>query len=87
MGILRSEIDSVFRSYDDINATAASNLKYLHAVALEGMRMYAPLPFALPRVVPEGGDTVDGHQLPGGVSYPPKSLLGKKLEARCTNSS
>lgn len=30
--------------------------------------MYPPLPFALPRVVPEGGDTVDGHFLPAGVS-------------------
>ncbi|KAI1380476.1 benzoate 4-monooxygenase cytochrome P450 [Hypoxylon crocopeplum] len=28
----------------------------------------APLPFALPRVVPEGGDTVDGHFLPGGMT-------------------
>lgn len=26
-----------------------------------------PLPFALPRVVPVGGSTVDGHYLPGGV--------------------
>ncbi len=73
METLRSEIDSAFKSYDDINAIAASNLKYLHAVALEGMRMYAPLPFALPRVVPEDGDTVDGHPLPAGVSYPSNS--------------
>lgn len=68
MRLLRYEIDDAFRSYGDINATAAWNLKYLHAVALEGMRMYAPLPFPLPRVVPEGGDTVDGHPLPAGVS-------------------
>ena len=67
MSILRSEIDSAFTAYNDINATAASRLKYLHAVVLEGMRMYAPLPFALPRVVPEGGDIVDGHALPAGV--------------------
>lgn len=32
------------------------------------MRIYPPLPFALPRVVPAGGDTVDGHFLPEGVS-------------------
>ena len=30
--------------------------------------MYPPLPFALPRVVPEGGDTVDGKFVPAGVS-------------------
>ncbi len=39
----------------------------MHAVILEGLRIYPPLPFALPRVVPEGGDTVDGHFLPAGV--------------------
>ena len=67
MEIVMSEILSTFNSYDQINATSASSLEYLHAVALEGMRMYAPLPFPLPRVVPEGGDTVDGHLLPPGV--------------------
>ena len=30
--------------------------------------MYAPLPFALHRVVPEGGNAADGHFLPAGVS-------------------
>lgn len=67
MKILRSEIDSTFKSHGDIAATTASNLKYLRAVCLEGMRMYAPLPFPLPRIVPEGGDAVDGHFLPAGV--------------------
>lgn len=40
---------------------------YLHTVALEGIRIYAPLPFALPRVVSEGGDAVNGHFLPASV--------------------
>ena len=66
---LREEIDSAFESYEEINASSASSLKYLRAVVLEGMRMYAPLPFPLPRVVPEGGDTVDGEFLPSGVSF------------------
>ena len=78
MKILRSEIDSAFNSYDAINATTTSSLQYLHAVAQEGMRIYAPLPFALPRVVPEGGDTVDGHSLPGGVNHPSNSQLAAK---------
>jgi hypothetical protein len=39
--------------------------------------MYAPLPFALPRVVPEGGDTVDGIQLPAGVSFSRCHVLGQ----------
>jgi cytochrome P450 len=64
---LQDEIRGAFTSYDQINAQSTASLKYLHAVALEGMRVYPPLPFALPRVVPPGGDTVDGHFLPEGV--------------------
>ena len=71
---LQQEIRSAFKAYHEINASSTTNLEYLHAVALEGMRMYAPLPFALPRVVPEGGDTVDGHFLPAGVSGKEKPL-------------
>lgn len=41
---------------------------YLHTVALEGIRIYARLPFALPRVVSEGGDAVNGHFLPASVN-------------------
>lgn len=65
---LRQEIRSTFKSYDEINGTSTQSLKYLNAVALEAMRIYPPLPFALPRVVPLGGDTVEGHFLPEGVS-------------------
>ncbi|KAJ2998227.1 hypothetical protein NUW58_g388 [Xylaria curta] len=64
---LKEEIRSEFQSYDQINAKSTLHLKYLNAVIYEGMRIYSPLPFALPRVVPEGGDTVDGHFIPGGV--------------------
>ncbi len=64
---LQQEIRTSFKSYDDINAASTAPLKYLHDVILEGLRIYPPLPFALPRVVPDGGDTVDGHFLPGGV--------------------
>ncbi|KAI0396354.1 cytochrome P450 [Xylariaceae sp. FL0594] len=65
---LKEEIRSEFQSYDQINAKSTLHLKYLNAVIYEGMRIYSPLPFALPRVVPEGGDTVDGHFIPGGVT-------------------
>ena len=64
---LQAEIRSSFKFYGEINAQSTAPLKYLHAVALEGLRMYPPLPFALPRVVPDGGDTVDGRYVPGGV--------------------
>ncbi|MCJ1314166.1 hypothetical protein MMC25_007846 [Agyrium rufum] len=64
---LEHEVRSAFVKYEDITSASAANLKYMHAIALEGMRIYAPLPLGLPRVVPKGGDTVDGHFLPAGV--------------------
>ncbi|KAI9787991.1 MAG: hypothetical protein M1816_007295 [Peltula sp. TS41687] len=64
---LQEEIRTAFRSYSEINAASTAALKYLNAVILEGLRIYPPLPFALPRLVPEGGDTVDGHFLPAGT--------------------
>lgn len=70
---LQKEIRSTFSNYNEINAQSTASLRYLHAVCLEALRIYAPLPFALPRVVPEGGDTVDGHYLPAGVNPPHRS--------------
>ncbi|KAL2046333.1 hypothetical protein N7G274_001780 [Stereocaulon virgatum] len=61
---LLEEIRAIFKSCNDINAASASSLPYLHAVALEGTRIYAPLPLGPPRIVLRGGDTVDGHFLP-----------------------
>ncbi|ORY66218.1 benzoate 4-monooxygenase cytochrome P450 [Pseudomassariella vexata] len=64
---LRREIRDTFKSYDEIDGVSTTSLPYLNAVILEGMRLYPPLPFPLPRVVPEGGDMVDGHFIPGGT--------------------
>ncbi|KXH34685.1 benzoate 4-monooxygenase cytochrome P450 [Colletotrichum nymphaeae SA-01] len=65
---LQDEVRSAFVRYEDITAATATPLKYLRAVAQEAMRVYPPLPFALPRVVPNGGCTVDGYFLPGGTT-------------------
>jgi len=65
---LQHEIRKAFDSYESINAASTSSLKYLNAVLLESLRIYPPLPFALPRIVPEGGSTVDGYRLPANVS-------------------
>ncbi|KAI0543351.1 benzoate 4-monooxygenase cytochrome P450 [Xylaria curta] len=64
---LRQEVQSNFRRYEDINGRSTQALPYLKAVILESMRIYPPLPFALPRVVPKGGAEVDGHFLPTDV--------------------
>ena len=66
---LKDEIRSTFSSYDSIDASSAANLQYMHAVLREAMRIFAPLPLGLPRVVPKGGDTVDGHFIPEGVFW------------------
>lgn len=66
---LKDEVRSAFTHYDEITATSAAPLNYLKAIAQEAMRIHPPLPFALPRVVSEGGSTVDGHFLPGGVCF------------------
>ncbi|KAI0390649.1 cytochrome P450 [Xylariaceae sp. FL0594] len=64
---LKDEIRTAFDRYEDITAQNCARLPYLHAVCLEGMRIYAPLPLGLPRIVPEGGDTVDDIMLPEGT--------------------
>ena len=47
---------------------AVSRLPYLRAVCLESLRLYPPLPFGLPRVVPKNGAMIDGYVIPTGVS-------------------
>lgn len=74
MARLQEEVRSAFSRYEEIDSASTIPLKYLKAVAQEAMRIYPPLPFALPRVVPEPGCHVDGQFLPGGVrisSFPP----------------
>lgn len=38
------------------------------AVIEEGLRIFPSAPIGFVRTVPEGGDTVNGHFIPGGVS-------------------
>lgn len=70
MAKLKDEVRGVFNSAAAIKNSTTAPLSYLEAVCREAMRLYPPLPFALPRLVPEGGDTIDGQWVPGGVSCP-----------------
>ncbi|KAI3319193.1 cytochrome P450 [Xylariaceae sp. AK1471] len=65
---LKSEIRAAFSDTSEIKDASTKNLPNLNAVCLEAMRIYPPLPVNLPRLVPDGGDTVDGHFLPAGIT-------------------
>jgi hypothetical protein len=68
MAKVTEEVRKAFKSPSAINHATTMPLRYLDAVCREAMRMYPPLPFALPRLVPDGGDVIDGKWVPGGVS-------------------
>lgn len=68
LGLLQREIRSAFTSLDDMNLESLARQKYLRAVLQEGLRMYPPVPAALPRKVPVGGATICGEWVPGGTT-------------------
>ncbi|KAI8626355.1 benzoate 4-monooxygenase cytochrome P450 [Xylariaceae sp. FL1651] len=77
---LTTEIRDGFQRYEDINNLSTASLQYLRICLLESMRIYPPVPMSLPRIVPDGGDTVDGIFLPGGTTVytsPIAASLGK----------
>ena len=71
---LKREVRNSFASYEDIQNDALQNLRYLHAVIEETLRLHTNGAFGLPRISP--GDTVDGHYIPKGVSSTVSSLSG-----------
>lgn len=68
LNTLKHEVRHNFNTSDDITLDALKDLPYLNAVINEGFRMCPPVPWVLPRRVPNGGSTVCGTWLPGGVS-------------------
>ena len=65
---LQKEIRGSFKNSKDIDAASTTQLEYLNATIREGLRIYPPLPFPLPREVPNGGAVVESHYIPAGVS-------------------
>ncbi|OJD32581.1 isotrichodermin c-15 hydroxylase [Diplodia corticola] len=63
--VLQEEVRASFARREDINAESVKPLRYLQAVIEEGLRIFAPAPFGLPRVSP--GATVDGVWVPKGT--------------------
>jgi cytochrome P450 len=67
---LQKEVRGAFESPEEMTMTALGQMPYLGACIEEGLRLYPPVPGALPRVTPREGAMVRGQWLPGGVSNP-----------------
>ncbi|KAH6673039.1 pisatin demethylase [Halenospora varia] len=65
---LTAEIRGAFKSDADIRFEELVKLPYMTAVIEEGLRIFPSAPIGFVRTVPEGGDTVDGHFVPGGTT-------------------
>ena len=76
---LTREIRTNFRSDSDICFTGLAKLPYLNACLSETLRIFPPGGAGLARLVPQGGEQVDGIFLPGGVSDSLNSSLNSNL--------
>ncbi|GME43669.1 Cytochrome p450 [Neofusicoccum parvum] len=65
--VLLGEIRGAFAAVEDMDLVNLQRLPYLSACVEEGLRMYPPVPFALPRKIAPGGAEVCGRWVPGGT--------------------
>ncbi|KAJ5647415.1 cytochrome P450 [Penicillium lividum] len=68
LAIVTREVREAFSSSADVTLSSAQDLPYLKAVIHEGLRLCPPVPWMLPRIVPEGGEVICGKWIPGGTS-------------------
>ncbi|KAI1433358.1 cytochrome P450 [Xylaria sp. CBS 124048] len=61
---LQAEVRSSFQSDEEINLLSVGNLSYMLACLNEALRVHPPVASNLPRLVPHGGVTIDGHFVP-----------------------
>jgi len=73
MATLQEEVRNAFDTYDQINGDSTAKLTYLPAVIEEGLRMYPPAAFGMPRLSP--GATVAGHYVPAGAVVSTQNLV------------
>jgi len=64
---LVEEIRSEFDKEEDITMLSVNRLKYQLAVIEESLRIQAPAPGPMPRIVPGKGVTINGRWVPGGT--------------------
>lgn len=65
---LAHEVRGHFSDASEITVESTEDLKYLHAVINETLRIRHPTPINLPRIVPDSGCSINGRLIPGGVS-------------------
>lgn len=68
MKLLVEEIRGAYHDAGQIDSSSTQRLSYLCAVVEEGLRIFPPASFGLPRISP--GAFVDGTFIPKGVSFP-----------------
>lgn len=62
---LQKEIREAFQESTAIDSDSTAHLPYLSAVIEEGLRIYNPASFGLPRICP--GAEINGHYIPAGT--------------------
>lgn len=65
---LVEEIRSAYTTESEIKPNNVYDNEYLEAVVMETLRIYPPVATTLPRIVPSGGETIDGSFVPAGTS-------------------
>jgi cytochrome P450 len=61
------ELRRNFDSEDDINIVSVQKLDYMFAVMHESLRIYPPVPSAIPRKAPAQGSVICGQYVPPNV--------------------
>ncbi|CAG9996205.1 unnamed protein product [Clonostachys byssicola] len=67
---LQEELSRHFSSEDEIDLISVQKLEYMFAVLHEALRIYPPVPAAIPRKTPAEGSTI------GNEYVPPNTILG-----------
>ncbi|KAI0193809.1 cytochrome P450 [Astrocystis sublimbata] len=83
--LLVDEVRGTFRTNEEITFEALSKLEYLNACIREGLRVYPPVPSALPREVAEGGNAIMGKWVPGGTRVSVHPTAAYRSPANFTN--
>lgn len=68
------EVRSSFSNESEIDLLSVQKLNYMMAALQETLRMYPPVPTAIPRKAQPGGDVICGQYVPENVSIIPHEV-------------